>query len=231
MANMEDHLGNVYDSQVAMCKAYGVAPTLFRKRLTRGWTVKEALLGEREKIVYDENTVFGSIKEFKEHYGITDFAYTSLSKKYDSPKDIVNAFYNKKLVAPNGVGYSSYTKMCEDYGVSYNTFRTRLRNGHTLEEALTGVDWAGGVDDHNGVHHASVKAMCEAHGVLYASYAWRKKQGCTLEECLTKPSEIVDHLGNTYKSIRAMCREYNITPAMYYARKNKGYEIEDCLIS
>lgn len=39
----EDHTGKQYESIKAMCDAYGIYTSLFYKRLSRGYTLEEAL--------------------------------------------------------------------------------------------------------------------------------------------------------------------------------------------
>lgn len=39
----KDHLGNVYESFEAMCKAWGLKVGMVYARLNRGWSVKKAL--------------------------------------------------------------------------------------------------------------------------------------------------------------------------------------------
>lgn len=40
---VKDHLGNTYRNKTAMCKAYGLSPSAFNKRLKSEWTLEESL--------------------------------------------------------------------------------------------------------------------------------------------------------------------------------------------
>lgn len=40
---VKDHKGKEYPSQAAMCKAYGISPSTFRSRISKGVSVEEAL--------------------------------------------------------------------------------------------------------------------------------------------------------------------------------------------
>lgn len=42
-----DHKGITYESIKEMCDAYGVSPTLYLKRIERGWSHQEALEGKQ----------------------------------------------------------------------------------------------------------------------------------------------------------------------------------------
>lgn len=43
-----DHLGNEYISITEMCKCYNIETSIYCKRIKRGWSVKEALLGRND---------------------------------------------------------------------------------------------------------------------------------------------------------------------------------------
>ena len=43
----KDHKGIKYDSLKAMCDAYDITPTLYLKRMERGWSQQEALEGKK----------------------------------------------------------------------------------------------------------------------------------------------------------------------------------------
>lgn len=45
-----DHEGNGYTSQSAMCKAFDISLTAYRKRRQRGWSLEQALTTPKQEI-------------------------------------------------------------------------------------------------------------------------------------------------------------------------------------
>lgn len=67
-----DHMGNYFSSLSCMCKYWGISPDLYLKRLSRGWSQKDALTKARRnrqhviKQIIDENgNVFSSVSEMQ----------------------------------------------------------------------------------------------------------------------------------------------------------------------
>ena len=129
-----DHLGNQYGSQKEMCDAYGVSQSLFCKRIERGWTVKEALLG---KVIYSKDGVdYYTQKEIYEAFNIhPNTLRKKLSQGYTYDEIIDKKTY--RVTDHLGNRYKNTDEMCESYGVKTATYRGRLLHGKSQEEALT----------------------------------------------------------------------------------------------
>lgn len=70
-----DHMGNYFSTVSGMCKYWGISPDLYIKRLSRGWSQKDALTKARRnrqssiKQITDENgNVFSSILEMQKFH-------------------------------------------------------------------------------------------------------------------------------------------------------------------
>lgn len=70
-----DHMGNYFSSLSGMCKYCGISPDLYLKRLSRGWSQKDALTKARRnrqrviKQIIDENgNVFSSVSEMQKFH-------------------------------------------------------------------------------------------------------------------------------------------------------------------
>ena len=70
-----DHMGNYFSTVSGMCKYWGISPDLYIKRLSRGWSQKDALTKARRnrqpviKQITDENgNVFSSISEMQKFH-------------------------------------------------------------------------------------------------------------------------------------------------------------------
>ena len=65
-----DHNGITYESITEMCDAFGVTPTLYLKRIERGWSVKEAFEGKQPYFSRDGKDYYSQKEvcdEFKIH--------------------------------------------------------------------------------------------------------------------------------------------------------------------
>ena len=107
--NVTDHKGITYNTTMDMCRAYHVANSLYRERIRRGWSVKDAL----------EIPSKGKKKP-------------ALKKKKVSSLHTGNP-WNDHL----GNTYPSKSRMCLAYGITSRVFDDRLRSGWTLKDALT----------------------------------------------------------------------------------------------
>lgn len=70
-----DHMGNYFSTVSGMCKYWGISPDLYLKRISRGWSQKDALTKVRRnrqpviKQIIDENgNVFSSISEMQKFH-------------------------------------------------------------------------------------------------------------------------------------------------------------------
>ena len=70
-----DHMGNYFSSLSGMCKYWGISPDLYLKRLSRGWSQKDALTKARRyrqhviKQIIDENgNVSSSVAEMQKFH-------------------------------------------------------------------------------------------------------------------------------------------------------------------
>ena len=112
-----DHNGITYESIKDMCDAYGVTPTLYLKRIERGWSVKEALEGKQPYFSRD-------------------------GKDYYSQKEVCKAFdivdrKSYRVTDHLGNKYANEAEMCAFYDVKVSTYRSRRRKGMSMKDALT----------------------------------------------------------------------------------------------
>ena len=70
-----DHLGNIFPSQRAMCRRYGISPSLYCNRRKKGWPVKASLLGAENFVTDHRGEKYPSVKAMCAAYGITPKNY------------------------------------------------------------------------------------------------------------------------------------------------------------
>lgn len=145
-----DHLGNKYDTIGEMCRAYHIKQSTFNSRLSYGFTLEEALTKNTKDTYNSENpkqcidhlgNKYDRIVDMLEAYSISKSVYYYKLKKGYTIKEILTKAkhysHARKCTDHLGNKYNSVVDMCNAYGINAKTFNTRLRNGMTLDEALT----------------------------------------------------------------------------------------------
>ena len=138
-----------------------------------------------------------------------------------------------------GNTYSSKAKMCEAYGINISTFNARLKNGKSLEEALTlvpsPINYNIPCQDHLGNHYNSQTEMARAYGLTIKVFAGRKRLGWDIEKILTTPiKRRFDHQdfiynGITYTSKNDFCEKHGLNYDLFIKRTSAGMSIEEAI--
>lgn len=139
-----------------------------------------------------------------------------------------------------GNWYSSKAKRAEHFHLPQRTIDDRLKNGLTLEEALTRpanrISNAIAVQDHLGNWYDSKTKRAEHYGLTAEIVDQRLKSGRTLEEALTTPAgefkttqRVQDHLGNWYDSKKERAEHFNLSTTTIDERLENGYSLEKAL--
>lgn len=135
-----DHLGNVFDSEADMAKAYDVDPVLLHTRLVQGMSIENALTKpkqERGEVVDHKGVKYPSFKAMCKEYGKD---ITMVKKRIDngmSLKDALETSSRKTTVKDHlGNVYPSLNEMCETYSINRTTYNNRIRSGWTVRDAL-----------------------------------------------------------------------------------------------
>lgn len=222
-----DHKGVSYPDIEEMCLEYGVQKTTYLSRINKGWTIEEALTGVRkDSVVYDHlGNMYLTQKEMCERYGIKLGTFrarmkSGLTLEAALTTDIGEPGSSGKTVSDHvGNTYQSIKEMCAAYAVNTSTYQCRIRNGYTVEEALTGnrekvvqlkppkvptnkVDQPAkkvappkkpkdSVTDHLGNEYGSILEMCQAYGIRVDTFKYRLKHGSSLEDALTRTPSMV----------------------------------------
>lgn len=125
-----------------------------------------------------------------------------------------------------GKKFPSIRAMCRAWGVSAQTYATRRRRGHSLEQALAPIP---PVYDHLGNKFPSITAMCIKWSIPREVYYGRREDGWSVERALTTPvggkgnCNITDpETGYTYTSISEAAAAAGITRAAMWRRIHRG---------
>ncbi len=142
-----------------------------------------------------------------------------------------------------GADHPDVESMCRAWDVEPSTYRSRIRKGRTLEQALTGK-WPGRkcrtATDHLGNVYPSVQDMFQAYGLTKDTWSNRLGHGWPLKRILTEPvhdngynrahkGTARDHEGNEFPSIQAMCSHYGVKQSTFHNRLKRGLSLEQAL--
>lgn len=219
---VSDHLGNTYQSVKEMCAAHAVNPSTYQCRIRNGYTVEEALTGNRKKVVQPPSPKVPT------------------TKKEQSTKKVVPPKKPKDSVTDHlGNEYGSILEMCQAYGIRVDTFKYRLKHGSSLEDALTRtpsmVTTNIPCQDHLGNQYISQTEMARAYGLTKEQFIARKRNGWDTERILTTPinggrsdnSFVFNDV--TYSSKKDFCEKNGLNYDVFIHRTNAGMSIEEAL--
>ena len=246
----KDHLGNTFSSFSEMSRYYHLPRNTIQNRLLRGWTLEQALTVQNDnakackikpkngQYIYDHlGNQYMSISEMAEHYGITEKIYHgrrhgmkwSLEKTLTTPI-ITQAKNSQQVTDHTGVTWPSISEMARHWGIKQNTYRARIKQGWSVEQALTtpckDIDMSSKqCKDHLGNIYPSRNAMCRAYNTSRYRVDSRLKLGWSLEDALTKQyvissEKITDPFGNIFPSKRDAANYYCLPEYMLQGKKD-----------
>lgn len=207
----KDHLGNKFNSITEMCKHWGIRVMLYQQRVKLGWSLEKCLTFQvkvvKKPFVCKDHlgNDYTSITNMCEHYHINPCVFRNRLKKgwgleksltepvvkYKKGVLVKDLYKDGKILDHLGHEFSSCREMFDFWDVSSMTFWVRIKNGWSLEKALTSRKSNMGKQnskvcyDHLGNMYPSKKAMCEHWGIPYDNYCARIRLGWSLEKSLS----------------------------------------------
>lgn len=248
-----DHIGQKFSSRIEMCKAWGITISQLEGRLSKGWSLEEALTTPKNKspgetIITDHlDNTYSSIDEMCRTYNISDSTYQGrLAHGYTQEEALTlttEEIKNRKVKDHLGNEYPSIRAMCDHYGMTSARFFGRRKLGWPLEKILTAPDaivypdTSKIVKDHLGNEFPSENEMCKFWGIARSTYRLHIREGWSIERALTTKKKNIkicktpqtDHLGQKFPSLSAMCQHWNISRTLYSSRIKQGWSIEKAL--
>lgn len=249
---VQDHLGNTFKNKCQMCSHYNITPSTYDRRLKNGWTLEKTLTSPsitKRSFTDHKGNTFKSFGAMCRHWGIPDSTVQNRLYKlgYDIERALTEPTKTQHTIGKTchdhlGNIYESKATMCCKYGIPRNVFHRRIKEGWSLEKALTTPPSRKNgqgrvIYDHKGNPYSSVAEMCNAYHIDFAMYGSRIRMGWSLEKALTTPPEIVtigkkecvDHLGNHFKSQAEMMRHWGVTKDQLRSRIELGWTLEQIL--
>ena len=139
---------------------------------------------------------FKSCDEMCNFWGVDLELYNSRvhSRKWTKERALTTPVKTKiRLKLPTtdhqGRTFESFEQLAKHYAMCSKTLKNRLKNGMSLEEALTMPVRSGQpvvCKDHLGTVYWAFTDMCKFWGVKYTTFIYRLNRGLSIEECLKK---------------------------------------------
>lgn len=241
-----DHLGNTFPSENAMCRAHGVNPKSYRRKVRTGAGLEQALsAGTRHnsKPCTDHlGQGFDSESAMCDAHGISVKTYRRRLRNGASVRQALSGVRfdpSKKPYAGKacedhlGNRYASISAMCAAHGITYQCYKKRLAEGMSREDALTTPKrQSKPAKTPDGTACASMREMFGKIGLKEATYHGRIKSGKSGTELLMPAfhgNPCTDHRGARHPSLKAMCAAYGINIGTYRSRLRSGWTMEKAL--
>lgn len=203
------------------------------KRNTPSLSYTKARRWNSKELTYNKKT-YASINELCREYKICPSTLKQRLGKGQTLEQALSRPIKKVLrITPIMIGndkYDSTVKLCKAYGVSYKTFRKRIAQGMTVEEALHCKSRLGRKPksvEIDGETYTSISEMCKAYGISYSTYRDRTARGVPITEAVhinqRQPLSLtIGIYGEKYATITEMCNAYGIKRSTYLMRLKKG---------
>lgn len=223
-----------YPSLLALAKEKGVSYSLLQSRLKQGWTLRAAIEtgvlqnyahGDVTKTIKSDGVVYSyrTMEELAQLVNIPlDTIYYRMRKGMSLEAAIsAKRWYNKHTgiaVEYDGIVYPSMRSLVDSLEISLSGLRHRMRNGLSLEEAvsecLKSKGFKGGRAkpvDHDGVVYPSLRVLCETRGLNYYTVNYRLTHGWSLRDALETPVRLNSSVNSD--AIRKICCRKSIRSA------------------
>lgn len=251
----KDHLGNEFPSLKAMADYWNIPDSTLHNRLYNlKLPIEQALTLTNEEVSSLRRAckdhlgnVYESKKAMCEAYNIDRQVFFgrmgmgwSLEDALTKPIDM-QPKNSKEITDHMGNTFKSISEMCRYWNMTRQTYVARMKNGWTMEKALTvpqkvinnteKQEWT----DHLGNKYPSLNAMCEAYGITHYTFNSRVRHlGWSVEKALTEPTvinstECTDRMGHTFPTISDMCHYYGLRSSRLQSMKNRNLTDEELM--
>ena len=244
-----DHMGNYFSSLSGMCKYWGISPDLYLKRLSRGWSQKDALtkarrgVKQKTSVIRDKyGRVFTSLVDMCRFYNVSVDTYKE-RRQAGFPQEVCllkYQVYTATIQDHTGREYASLKDMCIAWGISIGEYNKRFDSGVSLKEILTTpVTYDHSAKDHLGNRYVNTLEVCKAYKIDRSTFDARMRKGWSLEKSLTFPAyrgsrtahkkAWYDFNGNMFQSFAHMCEAYNMNTTLVCGRLMHGCDLKTAL--
>lgn len=202
---VKDHLGNVFKSERKMCLFYGVSYDVFKRRLSKGISLEDAL---SDKMYKDHlGNRYRTLSEMLKAYNI-EFRTYYVRKSQNLPlKEILTGEHVK-------LGRQSWSKK----SVEARQVTDHLGNVFPSQKAMA---------EHYNILPSYFSLLKTKRKMSIEEILTLKEK----ENLDNRRKKSVDHLGQEFPSVTEMCKHWNIDVMRFRSRINSNWDLEKALTS
>jgi len=228
--------GVTYESMKEMLFNFKISEGRLRNRLSRGWTVEEAVGIKKRKPSNRKNTPveiagkhFDSVSDAARYYGLTKQTLSNRLNRGWTPEEAVEIVPRKNEAPPrytiDGKGYRNLKELAEDHGITLTRLNhflyvKRLPLDKALKRAKTYINNCVPVEI-DGVKYDSAAQAAKKLGWGYSKAYRRAKQGPY------KKKRAIEIDGIKFESISAAARYFGVAKSTMCQWVNDGIAIEE----
>lgn len=200
--------------------------------------VKKRLPRNAKAVTDHLGITYPSLSIMLKHYGVTKERYYSRVKQGWTLEETLttkgNRNYKAGIKDHLGNSYSSERTMCEHYNIKHNAFQRRIKQGWSLEDALTKpvVSTTQECTDHLGNTYKNKTEMCKAWGVRRETVNTKLRAGISLKDALEVPTEdlSVEYNGLVYRSLSKLAQAAGVKYERLSQYVRNGMAIEEAVV-
>lgn len=233
--------GVKYPSVKKLCYELGLDCGLVRNRLSRGWSLEDAISKPRVDETMGKGfsyngKEYSSISSFCKEYGLNyDLVKSRLKYGWSFEDAISKPKQERNTVLYDGKFYKSITELAKDVGISVHTIRSRLNSGYSVEESIIISDI-----ELKKQSDLSYECKCRHCGLKFlgtlktakkhASQHKEDYKNTTIEGAFNNIRYIkVEYKGVKYPSLKDFCCELELDYGLVKSRLSNGWSLEDAV--
>lgn len=240
--------GVQYPTAADMCRQHNVKLVTYRKRISAGWSVEEAIGikaridGRKAKGHFEvEGKSFSSVSSISKYYGISPSTVYARLKNGCSIEQAVGLTTLptveikrrvRKTYEYQGKIYASLKALAVDLEINESTLYRRINQmGLSIEEAVTYR--AASTIEYRGVEYDSVSALARAFDLQPWVVSQRLNKGYSIDDAISKEdlrktfSDDVTVNGIRYDSLLDACDKLNFARETINRRLEAGASVEE----
>lgn len=218
--------GQKYSSIKEMSDKLNIPYGILRNRLYKGQSPDEAIntpiqrMSPVEPVTY-MGTTYRSLNALANHLGISlpSIRHQTLKCGLSLEEAVEHCMEHNHCINLFGKEFSSLKEFAEQYRIHLPMLYSHLRNGLTMEEAVTKLTAIKPII-YKGKSYHTITDLCQAYGVQTEVFERMVKRGQTFEQALNWKRETSTHgkglyyNGLFYKSRIDLCDEYRLNVKM-----------------
>ena len=179
-----DHTGKQHENQKVMALAWGITYPMYRARVKAGWDLKTILetgvagVTRSIKVVGEDGVTYASLSDLANAYNMS---LAATARRYKKGQRLIPLKVKDHL----GNEFNTIQEMVEFHGISRPKYNKNIRDGLSLEDALT--YWSRKYTDYLGNTFPNLEAAAKHYGLSSAAICGRRKRGWTERECFITP--------------------------------------------